>query len=159
MAYGPSRTSALQTAYNAAATIVAAELSAGLIASSENVLVELAALKDTIFGEISAVVEEEDVSAAVNSGTYGLPNGGGSSRGFNPPSSKDEALNTKLTFGKFKGLTIGETMQLSDQQAAGYGYVDKAGNPKTGLQWLEWVSKNDKPEAARIRAAAEMALN
>lgn len=151
---GPSKTSALQTSFNAAATVVAAELNAGIIKDQKDVADRLIALKDTIFGELSTTVDTEVGTQAVTSRSNG---NGSAPRGGN--FSVQDARDTVLNYGKFKGCTLGDVLLMDGKEGGGYGYVGKDGNGRPGVDWLKWAANNTDAKVAFIaqRAAAVLA--
>lgn len=151
---GPSKTSALQTSFNAAATVVAAELNAGIIKDQKDVADRLIALKDTIFGELSTTVDSDVASAPSYSG-----NGSAAKPAARQNFSVQDARDTVLNYGKFKGCTLGDVLLMDGKEGGGYGYVGKDGNGRPGVDWLKWAANNTDAKVAFIaqRAAAVLA--
>ena len=152
---GPSKTSALQTSFNAAAVIIAAELNAGLLTDLDIVPQALSDLKDSIYSELSETVENDTTAAALVGGTFGGNRSNGGSQSFSPT----EAGATVLNYGKFKGLTIAEVAAVTPQEAVGYGYVDKAGNGRAGTEWLKWAANSQDSKVRFIGVRASSYLN
>lgn len=148
MAYGPSKTSALQTAVNAAVTLVAAEVGAGLIPDQQAAMARYDEVKDKLRDELFAQVDAE-VSSSPPRQSFGTQ------QRSSKPFSVEDARGTVLNFGAFKGLTLGDVEKLTAEEAEGYGYKDKDGKGKPGIQWIRWAAGNTEPKAAFIRARAQ----
>lgn len=155
MAYGPSKTSALQTAVNAAVTLVAAELTAGLVADKAEVEAEFEKYRDKFKEELFASVAEEAAAAPQSS----APRGGGGGGGPRAVVSVDEAKATVLNFGAFKGVTLGEVASMTGAETQGYGFTNKAGDGRPGIEWLKWAAGNNDPKARFIGVRAQAILD
>lgn len=145
MAYGPSKTSARQTATNVAATLAAAGL------TIEDVKENFESIRDYVYNDLQSVMAEEATAAPQRSYSSGGTSGGGSKGGsFNDPGS------IELKFGAFKGMTIAQVAELSAGDA-----VDKTDGryKKAGLEWLQWAANNKDPKAGFVQKAAEAFLD
>lgn len=156
MAYRVSKTSALQTAVKAAVDIALAELNAGLVTSHEDVMSLIGTLRDefsaTLFEEVdrdNALLDADAISGGSSRSNRG-GNGGGSAF------SSQEAADTVLNFGAFKGLTLGQVYHMDASEAAAYS----GGNyTKAGQDWLRWAAANKDPKGNFIKKRAQAVLD
>lgn len=121
MAYGPSKSSLMQTASNNAATIVAALVQAGIATAETDIQSLFNEVRDSVFADLATILAEEEASAPKrDSGYSGGGNGGGAS--FNDPGS----IRLKDKYKKHAGQTLAEV------QAVDPGYI----------QWLAFKCKD-----------------
>lgn len=139
----------MQTAVNAATTLVAAYVNSGLITSIDDAKAEFATAKEDIFTILQAQPNDEP-RAQRSSGRSGAPSKG-RGKSFTP----EEARAIDLAFGKFKGVTLGELENMTGSECAEYGYGE---GEKSGLQYLKYLANNDDPKGSFIRAAATAVL-
>jgi hypothetical protein len=160
MGFRKDKTTAAQTAANDAATITAALVSAGQVADAQGAADAAVLIFDALFERLAPVVEadnlvfaEQDAAAPAASPNRGAsrPQGGGSSGGTIDAAS---ARSTALTFGKFKGVTLGELEGMSASEGEKYGHTTKDGKGKTGLTYLEWLATNENNDYMAKRATA-----
>ncbi len=128
-----SKANLRQTSYNVAATLVAAEVQAGLLTA--DVREAFHALADDVYAKLLKEFEEQNETSTREV----RPTGGATrsaQRSFED-NGLDAALSVQLNYGAFKGLTLGEVLKMSPQQAAEYGYGD--GN-KSGRDYIRWLA-------------------
>ncbi|MEM2973347.1 MAG: hypothetical protein QXS50_04275 [Candidatus Caldarchaeum sp.] len=152
MAYRVSKTSALQTAIKAAVDIAIAELNAGLVNNHDEVMALVDSLKQQFTDELYPMVEEDNALQAASDAAASRSTGGSS----RPPVSLQDALNTVLNFGAFKGLTLGDVANMDATETATY---TQGKYSKSGVEWLKWAAGNKDPKAAFIRVRAQKVLD
>lgn len=150
MAFGStSKANLLQTAYNVAATIVAAELTAGVDLQT---LSRLEDVKNQVFADLTETQDAnpEPVKAAKSTGPFqpARSNGGGGGKVF----TAEEAAAIDIRFGKFQGMTLGDIMALSGTDAARYGYGE---GDRTGRQYIEWLAADKDGKGSFVSKAAK----
>lgn len=158
MAGNTTKANLMQTAVNAAATLTAAFVNGGLVSSIEDARAAFATERDSIFN----LLEEQP-----NEAPKGATSGGGSKGGGKKPSgytknddgsytfdSVEAALAVELKYGSFAGETIGKVLELSASDAAKYGYGE---GDKTGRQYVEWLSGNEKGQFTMAAAKKVLA--
>lgn len=148
MAYATSKTSAMQTALKAAVDIAAAELGAGLIATQPDVNARIDVLRNDFFGVLEPLVQEDQAKESSRPARSG---GGLQSGGAGAPFSIDDAKTTVLNFGAFKGLTLGEVVNLSEDEAKAYS---GGRYQRSGMQWLKWAAGSKEPKMAFVAKRA-----
>jgi hypothetical protein len=141
---------------NAASTVVAALISTKAITNVEDAVAELEGIRDVLFVDLeklvdsdNAVFEKAEASApkrTAGARTTGSKNGGAKGGGKNI--TADSARELELTWGKFKGVTLGELETMSEEDAEEYGY------DKDGLGYLKYLSRNDSNDFVATRAKA-----
>ena len=149
--YQQGKTGALQTAVNAAATIVAAEISVQLVTISPQGRFDT--LKDAIFAELSKQVDadnalfkaEAESSPKATSSKYNktateVQHSSGSNNGA---ITLQKAQDLVLNFGAFKGMTLQEVWEASASEAADRGYGE---GDKTGRKYVTWLTGNERNE-------------
>lgn len=154
MAYRVSKTSALQTAVKAAVDIALAELNAGLITDHDGVMNLIGELRDDFATQLFEEVDRDN--ALLDAEAISTPRRGGGGGGGNKPFSADEAADTVLNFGKFKGLTLGQVYGMTDTECAAY---TQGAYSKAGADWLRWAAANKDPKAGFIRPRAQAVLD
>lgn len=154
MAFRAGKTGARQTAVNAGATITAALIQAKLIGSADEALGVLETTRDQVFDDLVAYVAEDNQvfeaaeKAAPRKSTSARTTGGKNGSGGDKTIKADAARDMELTWGKFKGVTLGELETMSVEDAEEYGY------DKSGLDYLKYLSRNDSNEFMAVRATA-----
>lgn len=161
------RSSLRQTAANDAASIVVAELTAGILSSQDEVDTRFTELVENIFADLDEVAKQDDAQYEGSSdkpAKRGRKTGGGSkSKGRRSGGGKssitlEDALAMELTSGVFEGETLGTVLDLSAEDAdEDYGYAD---GERSGADYIAWLAsdknKNDYTQRrARIIAEAE----
>jgi hypothetical protein len=147
--YRVLKTSLKQTAYNVAGTIVAGELSAGLIDSPVDVLARIDTVATDVFNALAEEADKDNEflaaqqAAAPAAKSYPKKSGGGASKDF----SLDDALSLDLRNGAFKGLTLGTVWEMSADECKEYGYTGG-----DGRKYFEYLCKNDKNTFVQSRA-------
>ena len=145
MAFRKDQTGVAQTAANTAATVVAAAIGAGIITDMDAAKAEFDSIRAATFEDLKQVVEADNQVFAEAEANAPAPQrrsyGGGSKSGGYAPPSLDQALSCDLSFGKFKGVTLGELAEMTSEQTAEYGY--ETGN---GVKYLTYLSTLDKVE-------------
>lgn len=150
MTFQKDETGIRQTSVNAAATLTAAEVNAGIIKSHDAVVKRFNELSDEVFGPLNEARERdnemfkaEEASAPAKTARSGgnrssKPSTGGGD--IDDPGSV--AFKGK---GKFAGLTVAEVFALTaDEAGSAYSYTDKDGNAKPGSAYIEWCAGNEK---------------
>jgi hypothetical protein len=148
MAFRKDQTGVAQTAANTAATMVAAAITSGVITDMETAKSEFDSIRLSTFEDLVTVVAADNVvfaeaeanAPAKPARSGGNRSNGGGGGGYAPP-SLDTALATDLSFGKFRGVTLGELAGMDASQTAEYGY--ESGN---GVKYLTYLSRLDQPE-------------
>jgi hypothetical protein len=146
MAFRKDQTGVAQTAANTAATVVAAAITAGVITSMEDAKTEFDSIRLSTFTDLKTIVEADNVVFAEAEANAPAPQrrstgGGGKPSGGYAPPSLDQALSCDLSFGKFKGVTLGELAKMSKADTSEYGY--ETGD---GVKYLTYLSTLDKVE-------------
>lgn len=139
---GTSKANLLQTAYNVAATVVSAEVQAG--AADGDILARLDEVKATVFNDLVEVYASEPQASSAPKKSWGGGGGGGGGS-----ISAEDAASTVIKHGKFDGITLGTLLDMSGEECASYGYGE---GDKTGKQYVEWLSRNDKNPFMQRRA-------
>lgn len=154
MAFQKDKTGAKQTAINAAATVTAALVSAGVIKSASAAMETMAEVRDSIFEDIAVTVDadnamfrENDTGSTSKSGGRGGNRKSGGNSGRGGSISLSDARGTDLKFGAFKGLTLGEVVKMTEDDADEYGYK---GSGKKYIRWL--ASEQNENDYMRRRA-------
>ena len=141
-----------QTAFNASATIVAAELAAGIHTDTESVDDRLKGLSGDIFKDLNKLVEKdnETLEEEEKKNPPRSSGGGKSFGGKKTTGSVESDGSMALRGGKFDGLTIAEVYKLSKDDAEEYGYN------APGRAYIKWIAENDDPRNSykQARAAA-----
>lgn len=118
-----SKVNLMQTAFNAAATLTAAELAAGFYTSPDFSHQRFVELAEEVFEKLVKEYEAEEPAQPAQT------------------RSADDvlhaALDTTLKYGAFKGLTLGQVFQLPASKAAEYGYGD---GQKSGRDYIAWLA-------------------
>lgn len=162
MAFQKDKTGIRQTATNAAATLTAALVNAGIISDTTTARIELGAIRDELFADLEPILVADNAmlkaeaeanpprarSSAPRSTGGGAPKRAVTSTPGNAyKGTAEEALAETVTFGKFKtdppSVTYGELLNMPASQAAEFGHVDKQGNGRTGRSYLEWLQTNE----------------
>jgi hypothetical protein len=153
MAFRAGKTGARQTAVNAAATITSALIGQGVLIDAEDVIAKLTSIRDELFDDLVAYVAEDNETfeaaekAAPKRSGGSRPTGGKNGSGGKAISA-DTAREVELTWGKFKGVTLGELESMSVEDAEEYGY------DKSGLDYLKYLSRNDSNDFMATRATS-----
>lgn len=153
------KTTAAQTAANGAAEVTAALVTAGVIGNTEDALAFADQMYDQTFAKLGEVVEaDNEVFASVEAeqpkrSSGGSRSSGGGSRKSSGAGSKP-AGEVELIFGAFKGLTLNEVYDLTEEQCAEYGYPKADPGSKSGRDYIVWLSKNEDEKASFIRGKA-----
>ena len=161
MAFRKDKTGVAQTAANTAATLVSAYVAAGLITEVSEATAQFDSIRAATFADLEKVVDaDNEVFAAAEAAAPAQRRSGGSgggSKGSDTPPTLEQALATRVKFGKFagpegpdgkktEGLSLAEIVELTGAQCAEYGHGD---GDKTGLSYITWMSKNqDNPKMA-----------
>lgn len=145
MAFGPSITSARQTATNAAAQLVAAGL------TLEDVKENFDAIRTFIFEDLQTFIKQETESApAQRSSAAG--NGRGSASVSNPG---DLVIN----WGAFKGMSLGAIATMSAADAKAESAKNGKSYDKPGVKYIEYLANNKDPKASYVRKYAQAFLD
>lgn len=150
MAYSIGKTSALQTAIKAGVDIALAEYAAGALTGP--IMDRVQEIANELKGELFAQVDDDNAGSAGGS-TYRAPSGGNSRGGA---VTVEDAKTMVLNFGWAKGLTIGDVLVMSKDEAAAYSGGKYA---RTGLDYVKWMSTNKDPKGAFASARAKVALD
>lgn len=145
MAFRKDQTGVAQTAANTAATLVSAAIQAGIITRMDEAQATFDELRKSTFETLREVVEADNLvfeaaeAAAPKTQPRRAYGGGGGGGGYKAP-SLDDALGTDLSFGKFKGVTLGELAKMTATETDEYGYEGP------GTKYLTYLSKLDQVE-------------
>ncbi len=147
MAYSVGKTSALQTAIKAGVDIAIAEFNAAVAAGDPvpSMLDRVNEVKDMLVVELFAQVDDDN--AAI---------GGGSSKPTQGPATLEDAKTMVVTFGMYKGLTLGDVLLMSREEAVSYTN-GKAKGP--GIEYVKWLAANTDPKNAHVTARAKLLLD
>jgi hypothetical protein len=137
MAGNTTTANLMQTAVNAASTLVAAYVGGGLIDSVEAAREAFNAERDAIFATLGAQPNEAPKSSG----------GSGSSGGSSI--TVEDARNTEVKHGKFAGVLLGTVFDMPASKAAEYEYGE---GDKSGKDYVRWLSGNDKNPFLQRRA-------
>jgi hypothetical protein len=152
MAYSIGKTSALQTALKAGVDIAIAEFNAAVAqgAPLPSILDRVHEVADELKVELFAQADADNVTIASNPS----PRSGGGS-GSNGPVTLADAKGMVLNFGWAKGMTIGDVLVMSKDEANNYS----GGKYKrSGLDYLRWMSQNKDPKGAFAAARAAVVV-
>jgi len=137
-----------QTAVNDAAQIVAAQIAAGsLDGNIDDILTAFDAVADHVFARLDAVKVRDDEAYEANGGgeAKSAPrakktfSGKGKGKAIN---SVEDALSMKLTWGAFKGVALGDLVEMDASTCDDdYGYGDGAKDGKDYVSWLAGSAK------------------
>lgn len=153
MAYRKDKTTVAQTAANDAAQMVSALIAAGIIDNVEGAGNAFASLQSTIFEQLTPVVDGDNAlfeKVEAENPAPAKSSGGGKGGGSKLDAAAARA--TVLNFGRFKDLTLAQVEALAPGEGKAEGYNDKDGAPKSGLAYIEWLSKSDTNEYMARRA-------
>jgi hypothetical protein len=155
MAFVKDETGILQTATNAAAVLVAAELSAGIITDGSDVTARVAELRDGLFAPLNeARIRDNAVFKAEEANKPAKATGSRTTRPAGTATggtiTVEQARGTELTFGKFKGVLLGDVFDMPASQAADYGH---GAGDKAGRTYVEWLSTNENNAFMAKRAS------
>ena len=140
MAYQILETNILQSAIKAAAQVTAALIQVGDDDAKSDPLGVMNTISDDLFAKLKEKADsdnkmlEADAAKSSPPRSSGYRSGGGSFGGGGGNVESDGSM--KLSWGKFKGLTIAEIYELDEDAAGEYGYQ------KPGRAWVEWLAKN-----------------
>ena len=148
MSYAPSKSGLMQTASNVAATLTSAYATAGIITDQDDLDKYFKSTQEAVYQDLSAVADTEAESRPASSGG-GNRGGGSKNSGGEYNGSIEDAKAVSLTFGAFKGVTLGELFDFTADQCAEYGY--EKGN---GRKYFEYLGRNDKNPFIMGRAKA-----
>ena len=155
-----------QTAANAAATMTAALVTAGIVDTEVAAAKSFATLRDTIFNDLNLQVTEDNKTLESEEAKAPKTGGGGARRkpqGGEAP--KGAGGDTVVSFGAFKGQTIAQIAAMSAAEAKEYGEAlvgdGWAGNPyaKPGSKYVEYLAGSTKAELSFISAQAQSYLD
>lgn len=157
------RSSLKQTASNNAATIVAAEVGAGLL--QEDVDERFHQLVADIFEELEAAAKQDDEayegkgdsekparkSSSKSSSSRSKKTGGGSRSKSSGKVTLEDALSMELSYGAFEGETLEAVLGFdADTCDSDYGYGDGERDGRDYIAWL--ASDKNKNDFTRRRA-------
>lgn len=155
MAYSVGKTSALQTAVKAGVDIALAEYAAAVAAGgpTPSILDRVNEVKDMLKVELFAQVDEDNKAVVSTSGgSYGA----GGQRQAGGPVTLDDAKGMVLNFGAFKGMTLGDVLVMTKEEATAYTGGKYS---RSGLDYVKWMSTNKDPKGAHSAARAKVVLD
>ena len=150
MTYQKDLTGITQTATNVAATLTAAEVTAGIIKSHDTIVKRFDEFREAILAPLKEAVDTDNAMFKAEEAASPAPAKRGANRGSSKPSGggttaiADPGEVTINGNGKFAGLTVAEVYALSGEQAEAYGYVDKDSVGKPGSLYIKWMQGNEK---------------
>lgn len=167
--YRKDKTGVAQTAANAAATLVSAFVDT--FGTFEEAVQAFNTLRDDMFEDLAKVVDADNAlfasvenqtdSVSSVSSVRSFKTGGGKSAS-NGKVSLDDAMSLQLNFGAFgnregTGLTLGQVLALSADEADKYGYGDGERDGRDYITWLAGDRNKNRFVQARaaVIAAAE----
>jgi hypothetical protein len=137
------QTGVAQTAANTAATMVAAAITAGIIGDMEVAKTEFDRIREATFADLKSVVDtDNELFAAVEAAAPAKSSSSSSGEKTYADPSLEQALNTELSFGAFKGVKLSRVIEMTDAERAEYGYE------KGATAYLTYLSKLDKVSEA-----------
>lgn len=150
MAYSTGKTSALQTAIKAGVDIALAEFQAN--GSVGDIMQRVHEVADELKVELFAQVDEDNKATASSGGGGGGGFGRTGGQGITVQDAKDMVLN----FGAFKGMTLGDVVTMTADEATAY---TNGKYTRAGLEWVKWCSSNRDPKGAFAAARAKALLD
>ena len=167
MAFRKDRTTAAQTAANVAGNVTAALVSAGQVTTADAAAEAAVSVFTALFAQLSPVVDADNVIFAEQDSLEAAKPRSAPRSGYRPstPSAPQANGKTKfkgdaaaaraldLTFGKFKGVTLGNLEVMPASEAKDYGHGE---GDKPGKTYLIWLSKNENNEY--VAEAAQLIL-
>jgi hypothetical protein len=155
MAYSISETSAMQTAVKAASDIVVALVNTAQL-EAEHIKDTLDEYVQFVYTTFLVPALERDRQAAPDT-TATRPFGGRRDGGRQQETvTPDDAENTVINFGAFKGLTLGAVSRMTANEAREY---TDGKYTRTGQSYLKWLLNDTEPARAFIRARAKVVLD
>lgn len=156
MAYSIGKTSALQTALKAGVDVAIAEFNANVASGSGvptdfDIMARVHEVADELKVELFAQADEDNAATA-SSGGGGRVYGTLSPAGITVTDARDMVLN----FGAFKGMTLGDVVTMTSQEAAAY---TKGKYDRPGVEWVKWCSTNRDPKGAFASARAKVLMD
>jgi len=150
MAYSIGKTSALQTAIKAGVDIAIAEYNAGAMGPGDTIMARVHEIADELKVELFAQADADNAGASSGGGGGGFGRAGAT--GITVQDAKDMVLN----FGAFKGMTLGDVVTMTKDEATAYtnGKYDRP-----GLEWVKWCASNRDPKGAFASARAKALLD
>jgi hypothetical protein len=154
MAYSISETSAMQTAVKAASDIVVALVNTAQL-ESEYIKETLDEYVQFVYTTFLVPALERDRQAAPDISAP-RPFGGRRDGGQQEAITPEDAENTVINFGAFKGLTLGAVSRMTASEAREY---TDGKYTRTGQSYLKWLLNDTEPARAFIRARAKVVLD
>lgn len=136
-----SRANVMQTAFNVASEITAAQVQAGILADADSIKTTLFTTADEVFAKLEAERGDADEPQRRSSGGGGRGRSGGKV-------TLEDALDTKLKFGAFRGLTLRKVASMKASEAEEYNYTNG-----TGKDYIKWLAESNENEFMAKRAA------
>lgn len=141
MAYGLSKANLRQTSFNVAATLVAAEVAAGFHADTASAREAFYGISLEVFSQLVAELAAESESGQAEERPK-------ASQRPKPKASSTDPRDIVLKYGSFAGLTLGQVLDLSAEEAAEYGYG------KSGRDYIKWLA-SPRQENKFLQTAAK----
>jgi hypothetical protein len=154
MAYSISETSAMQTAVKAASDIVVALVNTAQL-EAEHIKDTMDEYVQFVYTTFLVPALERDRQSAPDTPAP-RPFGGRRDGGQQEAITPEDAENTVINFGAFKGLTLGAVSRMTASEAREYTdgkYI------RTGQSYLKWLLNDTEPARAFIRARAKVVLD
>lgn len=156
------KTTAAQTAANVAGGVASALIAAGKVTTVAKAAEAVTTVFDELFDKLGPVVEgDNEVFAAAEaeaekaapkkaaSKSSGSKSKSSGSKGGGKTFTKDEALELELNSGKFKGVTIGEVLEMDEDEAAEHNHREG----EAGRTYVEWLATDANPNTFTRNAA------
>jgi hypothetical protein len=135
-------TGVAQTAANTAATLVAAAMTAGVITDVAEARAEFDAIRAATFADLALVVKADNaLFASVEAAAPAAKPSGKASSGGGKGNYDNASVVIEYGALKGKGKTVAETYALS---AAEFSALTDGGYTKSGAEYIEWMTGNDK---------------
>jgi hypothetical protein len=163
MAYQKTRTEGYQTSTNVAAELTAALVAQGAVeATASAVIGTVREIRDALFSDIIVITDADNAMLQAEAAKAPASTSGESRRATSADGNgkgshtftKDEGLALSMNFGKFKGMTVGDILNLSASEAEKYGYTTGPGRT-----WVEWLAQDEEPKRDYAKRAAVAALS
>lgn len=150
MAYQVLDTQLLQSAIKAAASVTSAMVAAGVDEVKDDPAGYMDTLADDLFAKLKKQADEDNAKLREEAEKNPPRKQGGnwSPSKRKPGGNVESDGSLVFTWGAFKGKTIAEVFELTEDEAADYGYKGD------GRRYIDWVSQNDKNGFAADRAKA-----
>jgi hypothetical protein len=173
MAFRKDKTTAAQTAANVAGAVASAALTKGVVQHADEAAENAVVVFDALFERLGPVVEADNIvfaeaegeSAAKpaksggnrsTSGSRTRKTSGGGRKGGRGKVTLEDALSTELIYGAFEGVTLGNLVNISvDEAEESYGYGEGERDGRDYIAWLAGDTNENEYTQLRARLIAD----